>query len=483
MPVANPVDRHEVSKQIRQLSAEARLSSRRDELESLGKALAAKDTASLDSWAELDLLHSFARPESITSEVPPGDRHKAWSWLEAALGALVFVPLLMTWYGLTQASSAYQALIGANPKAAARPFLQLWQSGFEGHLSGAFTFGHVATGATTAIALLFALVLLHGIRRSLVTRREEEAAHDAEKLMRRLVPVLTRAQLVLNAHRMASPQRFAAELTLAADTLTRLSGRAADVQKDLSSAAEVVAQAVERAEGRLAGVDHAVRPLEDAAGRIEEAVRGNGKEVGAAVADSGAMVSRSLEAARITSGEIRDVLDRAGDRVEDSVLMLSASQRSFTTGVEVAADVSSQVLARLGEITEESARSIAESQDAVRRLAEHTEGLRRAAERLGRTAGVPPAVPAPAAPASSAWPSSPSASSAPATSSTGPLYPTVPLPGDRPDPAPPLRPPEDVTVTLAKGPSDAPQPWDARPEDGVPRDAPPQDTPPRDGAR
>ncbi|MFE3516881.1 methyl-accepting chemotaxis protein [Streptomyces sp. NPDC059166] len=449
MPVVTPVDRHEVSQHIKELASEPRLSSRRDELLSLGEALAVTDTARLDPWAELDLLHAFARPESIGTDRDPAQGHKLWSWLEAALGALVFVPLLMTWYGLTQASSAYQALIGADPKSAARPFLQLWQSGFEGHLADAFTFGHVATGATTAIALLFALVLVHGIRRSAVARGQEEAARDAERLMRRLVPVLTRAQLVLNVHRTASPQRFAAELTEAAATLTRLSGRAVKVQKDLSSAAEVVGEAVGRAEGRLAGVDQAVRPLEEAAGRIEEAVRSNTKDVGAAVADGGAMVSRALEGARNASGEIRDVLDRAGERVEESVHALAAAQRSFTTGVEVASDVSSQVLARLGEVTEDSARSIAESHATLGRLAEQTEGLRRAAEQLGRAgaaAAVPTTVPGPAG------------------ASDASRSVRVPVPSSRSA--------DDVTVSLAK---------DA---EGVPSgDVWLEDLPPRDGVR
>ena len=136
------------------------------------------------------------------------------------LGALVFVPLMLTWYGLTRASSAYGALTGADPEAAFRPFLQLWQSGFEGHLTGAFTFGHVAMSATVAIVVLFALALAHGVRRSAVARREEDADRGSGELTAGARAVfLTRAQLVLNQQRSGSPQRFAAELTGAAATL------------------------------------------------------------------------------------------------------------------------------------------------------------------------------------------------------------------------------------------------------------------------
>ncbi|WP_326629770.1 MULTISPECIES: hypothetical protein [unclassified Streptomyces] len=383
MAVGILMDRHVVARQVKELADEPALSSRSAELAALSDAFDSKDATELDPWTDLDLLQAFARPESISPAAGADAEHKAWSWLEALLGALVFVPLMMTWYGLTQASSAYQALTGANPKAAARPFLQLWQSGFDGYLTGAFTFGHVAMGATTAIALLFALVLVHGFRRSSVTRREEAEQRQTETLNRRLVPVLTRAQLVLNMHRMASPQRFAAELTEAAATLTRLGNRAVKVQRDLSSAAVVVGEAVEKAEGRLAGIDSSVRPLEDAAGRIEEAVRDNGKEVGSAVSGSGVMVRKALEDVRDANGSVRDVLDRAGDRVEDSVNTLAASQRSFTTGIEVAADVSAQILTRLGEVVEESARGVTESHEVAGRLAEQAGALREVAERFG----------------------------------------------------------------------------------------------------
>ncbi|MEV7405974.1 hypothetical protein AB0N93_37130 [Streptomyces sp. NPDC091267] len=390
------MDRQDVARLVRKLAAEPRLATREAELSALAAAFASKDTALLDPWTELDLLHAYARPESIGLTDGGAEEHRAWSWLEALLGALVFVPLMMTWYGLTQASSAYQALTGADPKAASRPFLQLWQSGFDGHLTGAFTFGHVAMGATSAIALLFALVLVHGLRKSSVTRREESAQREAERLVRSLVPVLTRAQLVLNTHRLSSPQRFTAELTEAAATLTRLGNKAVKVQKDLSAAAEVVGGAVEKAEGRLAGIDSSVRPLEDAAGRIEEAVRDGGKQVESAVSGNGVLVSKALEDVREVNSSVRDVIDSAGDRVEDSLSTLAASQRSFTTGIEVASDVSAQVLSRLSDVAEESARGVEASRDVVRRLADQTGALQEVAERFGGLVDALRTVPPPA---------------------------------------------------------------------------------------
>ncbi|MFD5820364.1 methyl-accepting chemotaxis protein [Streptomyces sp. NPDC127038] len=367
------MDRRVIAQSIEELAGRQELGSRKEELAALAAALRNQDPAGLDPWSELDLLTAYARPESLRANGARDGEHPVWSYAEGVLGALVFVPLMLTWYGLTRASSAYGALTGADPGAASRPFLQLWQSGFEGHLTGAFTFGHVAMSATVAIALLFALVLTHGLRRSAVARREEAAERGSEELMAALVPALTRAQLVLNGQRSSSPQRFAAELTEAAATLRRLGDKAVRVQKDLTSAASAVGEAVQGAERALTGVDASVKPLEAAVGRVE-----------AAVSDGGDRVRKALDEVRDASGEVRLAVRGAGDRVEDSVTVLAASQRAYATGIEVSSDVSAQLLGRFGEVAEDTARAVEESQHAVRELNAQSAALRSVAEEFAR---------------------------------------------------------------------------------------------------
>lgn len=367
------MDRQVIAQSVKDLAERPALGTRREELTALAVALRDQDVTALDPWSELDLLSAYARPESLRASGGQGGEHTVWSYAEGVLGALVFVPLILTWYGLTRASSAYGALTGADPRAASRPFLQLWQSGFEGRLTGAFSFGHVAMSATVAIAVLFALVLVHGLRRSAVARREEAADRAAEELMAVLVPTLTRAQLVLNQRRSSSPQRFAAELTGAAATLGRLGDEAVRVQKDLRSAASAVGDAVQAAEHRLAAVDTAVRPLEVAVGRVE-----------AAVSDGGAQVREALAGVREASGEVRLAVQGAGDRVEDSVTVLAASQRAYATGIEVTSDVSAQLFGRFGEVAEGTARAVEESQHAVRELNAQSRALRAAADAFAR---------------------------------------------------------------------------------------------------
>lgn len=367
------MDRHGIARRVRELAGRPALAPRRDELTALADALGAPGTDRMEPWADLDLLHSYARPESLDSTGPAPAEPRFWAYAEGVLGALVFVPLLLTWYGLTRASSAYQALTGADPEAATRPFLQLWQSGFEGHLAGAFTFGHVAMSATAAIAVLFAVALVHGLRRSAVTRRAQAAERAREELMAQLVPALTRAQLVLHGQRRSSPGRFAAELTGAAETLGRLGDSAVRVQQDLTTAANAIGESVAAAERRLAGVDTSLRPLETAAGRIE-----------AAVADGGDRVGRALDDVQRASDGVRLAVEDAGDRVEESVTVLAAAQRAHTTGIEVSSDISAQLHAALGNIAQDTARAVAESMRSARELAAQTEALRVATEQFAR---------------------------------------------------------------------------------------------------
>src|SRR6184192_3914564 len=58
-------------------------------------------------------------------------RSTFWGLVEVARNVLVFAPIALTWYGLSTATDAYQKLISAKPDLVTRPFLLLWQEGFE----------------------------------------------------------------------------------------------------------------------------------------------------------------------------------------------------------------------------------------------------------------------------------------------------------------------------------------------------------------
>ncbi|WP_240657579.1 hypothetical protein [Streptomyces populi] len=398
------------------------LAPRAEELRALAGALDSSDISALDAWADLDLMGHFARPESVAETVPDSRGTRLDSALDWVLGALVFLPLLFTWFGLWQASSAYGVLTGDNPKAAGRPFLQLWQSGFDGHLGELFRFGHVAVSGCITLTMLFILTAVHGYRRSVAERRAEHAGERARGALARLVPVLTHAQLLLNEHRFASPQRFAAELNAAAGRLQRMHSKAITTQEELTRAAQLVGEAAEKAEQRLAQAEAYVRPIEQVVLRIEETVRESGTALQSAVrnlddpldqagrrladAVSGQtdVLDEALEKLRTAGDEMRDILSRAADRletavgdngdtvhravsdaarqVEDSLTVLAASQRGFTTGVEVVADVNGRLLSDLGAVAERTGEAAEVSREALRGIEARSSALHEAADRF-----------------------------------------------------------------------------------------------------
>ena len=416
------IDNGVTSRHLEDLALDPALAPRAEELHALAQALGSTDTQALDAWADLDLMVHFGRPESVAAPQDEGRGTRLDAGLDWFLGALVFLPLLFTWFGLWRASSAYGALTGDDPKAAGRPFLQLWQSGFDGHLGELFRFGHVAVGGCLTLAMLFVLTAVHGYRRTAAERRIEEARERTHAALGRLVPVLTRAQLSLNSHRVASPQRFAAELNSAAGRIQRMQTKAIATQKELTRAAQAVNEAMDKAEQRLAQAEAYVRPIEQVVLRIEETVRDSGtairtaveglddpvaqagRQLADAVSGQTSVLDKAAEELRAAGDGMRDLLTRTADRlesavgangtsvhkalsdaaqqVEDSLRVLAASQRGFTTGVEVVADVNGRLVNDLGVVAERTGEAAEASREALLGIEARSLALHEVADRF-----------------------------------------------------------------------------------------------------
>lgn len=200
-----------------------------------------------------------------------------------------------------------------------------------GRLAAWATFGHVALYATLFIAVLLALSVVHGGRKAGADRREATAAQEAEGLLAELAPLLTRAQLVLHERRRSAPQRFAAELTGAAETLERLGGQAVDTQRDLSEAARLVERSLTAAKDRLADVGASVDPLREAVRGVEKAVRDGAGQLSESVRDSAGQLSETVrDGAAATDGLVR----RSGQRSTDAAELIK--QATDRVGTELA---------------------------------------------------------------------------------------------------------------------------------------------------
>ncbi|GLZ11640.1 hypothetical protein Acsp04_18750 [Actinomadura sp. NBRC 104425] len=294
----------------------------------------------LERWAEIDLVNAFARPESLTVPPPAAPSGPWWKrlvehpdrerTLEVALGAVIFVPLLVTWYGLWKAIRAYGELTREDPRQATRPFLQLWQSGFGGRLTGIARFEHVAL---TAVLIIFALVLLsvlHSLARAHGERADAEA--DAKvraehaRLLGELASVLTSVQLELVPHRDTSPDRFTGVLSQAAKRLDAVIKQAKEQQRQLTAAVQLTGKAAEELGKATGQMKRAAQTLSDgvpqltgAADRIEQAVR----------AAEAAAAQAGTDTAGAAHG-IADTLRQASDTLRAALHDLAATQKALT---------------------------------------------------------------------------------------------------------------------------------------------------------
>jgi hypothetical protein len=378
------VDTDALADEIESLAAQDALAPRRDELTALAADLrSGKDLA---QWAELDLLAAFARPESLAAPPPPPAASRPgplrrlraflathpWKqprdalrrirravredMLEAALGVLVFVPLLITWFGLWEASRAYAELREEDPRQATRPFLQLWQSGFDGRVSPLGRFDSVAFMAALVIGVIVLTAVGHAWARARAERELTSRDQERDHLLGRLVAVLTRAQLALGTHLAASPRRFTGELNKAAGRLESLVRSAADGQRTLAKAASAARDATASLGDASRRLADASAPLGSAADRLEAVVRGGHAET-ARLAGANAAEMR----------EVGERIGRLGQQIEAAVRELTGVQRELldsTRAVVTATDRASQAM------TSSSART----DDAVN-------GMREAAER------------------------------------------------------------------------------------------------------
>ncbi|ONK14434.1 hypothetical protein [Streptomyces sp. MP131-18] len=385
-------DTTELARELRLLSDEELLALRRAELRGLADDL--EHDRNLAEWAEIDLLQAFARQESMAPAAPAPARRGALGTLrhllspafrqglkgrpagqllrdavaavrrrrvrddllEAALGILVFVPLLITWYGLREAGRAYDELAGEDPEEATRPFLQLWQSGFDGRVSTLGEFDNVALMAVLLISLLVLLAIWHARVRSRTEREWDAQQTERERLMGRLTSVLTRTQLALSGQRLSTPRQFTGELSKAAGRLGTLVRRATDGQQALATATTAAHDATTELRAAAQRIVDAATPLGAATVRLEAAVQ-----------------SGQAETTRVSSAnaaEVRDVgerITRMGQQIEAALTELTTVQRELTATTQAAAQASH-------EAAEAVTHSAARTDDAVL-------GMREAAER------------------------------------------------------------------------------------------------------
>ena len=180
------------------------------------------------------------------AELLAGKHSRLWAILEVIRNVLVFAPIAVTWFGLSIAASAYAQLLGERPDLVARPFLLLWQEGFEGRL--ALNFSTLAITDASLIGVLIVLSLALHIRSEVRDTQVRTQALLKESEIRALLGHVSS----LGALDFGT-----------GDAETILADMAAEERR-------IYERAVER-EGQLFDLEGAIERLRDAAIRLERA--------------------------------------------------------------------------------------------------------------------------------------------------------------------------------------------------------------------
>ncbi|WP_147943203.1 MULTISPECIES: hypothetical protein [Microbispora] len=412
----------DLAAELRVLAKHPGLKPRAEQLRELAWAVLTPDEA--ERWCEVDLFAAFPPGESVRS-IPADSSigHKAHKIIDVVQPVLVFLPIVTTWFGLKMATTAYgETLAAAGVEAARRPFLEMWQQGFDGRLPGWLRFDSIAFMTLGVIGALIVITLWERLlRRSIEQRAEEEAA----ALRSRLLAALTKATLHLGQVKLASPARFQAELTKSASELNKV-GRTmgkvhTQVVEELEKALEATGQATDAltagvaevrdsiatldkhmaavssaAETLLHSVERTAYAIDSVGEKTDKAVDRVGDRLSTVILDSTSGVRKSVdELATLTEQAVRDMTSSTGQVVRD--LTTSAGQvvkdLAASTGLVVRdlGDSTGQAVRDLADSTGQVVRDLASSTgQAVRDTAASLDA--RVGELVSATAGIGSAV-------------------------------------------------------------------------------------------
>lgn len=125
--------------------------------------------------------------------------------IEWVRNSLIFAPLVVTWFGISQATAQYTTFIHANPTQITQPFLYLWQTGFGGNLPWWQTLSFLAGVDFILLLIVLGLTIWVYSMSSFIRQRREE---EAEKLRSTLVHAIAGAVLCLTTRSWQQPTNF-----------------------------------------------------------------------------------------------------------------------------------------------------------------------------------------------------------------------------------------------------------------------------------
>lgn len=156
-----------------------------------------------DGWSYAD-VHAMIAPDSIVERYRTSLQtglDRAVTFMEIIRNTFIFAPIIVTWFGISQATDKYNDLISAAIKARqldlySQPFLYLWQQRFGGTLPAYLTLSSIALVDVLILLFILGFTFLAYVLSSTSTARKDR---DAQRLRANLNHAITGAILSLHA--------------------------------------------------------------------------------------------------------------------------------------------------------------------------------------------------------------------------------------------------------------------------------------------
>lgn len=193
-----------------------------------GDLRSASSPGALTEWYGVDLGTLYS-PQIVTA--PQSLLGRVGDWLALLAGFGIFIPLLITWNGVRQASEAFADLSaqGLEPGAS---FFSLWMGGFNGTTTA---FGEVAL--RTFVALLVVAVG-YTLARFLQVIGEGRSLAVESETRQRLADALSRAQRAISLARYGDQSSAYSMLVMASDAAQKSSDQAKRIMEEVGHAAD-----------------------------------------------------------------------------------------------------------------------------------------------------------------------------------------------------------------------------------------------------
>ncbi len=213
---------------------------------------AVENGTNAEVWVESD-IYKIIDPDGIVERFRSSQiRGKIVDILELLRNTFILAPIIVTWYGISQATDKYHILLGellkTHPDQVSQPFLYLWQEGFGGRLPLWLTLSNVALiDAGLLVFIFFLTFFTFALAQSNANRSEREA----QQLRSALVHALAGTSLFLLSRRKQVPLTAGDNLEAVArqyDAMTRQTGAKFDnmIQQILNQFNAMTKQVVEQ---------------------------------------------------------------------------------------------------------------------------------------------------------------------------------------------------------------------------------------------